>query len=154
MGVDGEEKAIARIGHLLIQSRYLSVISVKWWSSCHGTFSRKPSGAIILRFNSRYGSEFKIYTRRYTQDVKQDANLAIPQQRQTFPKNEIINGKKVSLLFVLFESSEKIQTSICQQQVSDFISQTVLDEESELRKYSNDRKSKFECVLKTRTHFE
>jgi hypothetical protein len=58
-----------------------------------------------------------------TQDVKQDANLAIPQQRQTFPKNETINGKKVSLLFVLFESSEKIQTSICQQQVSDFISQ-------------------------------
>jgi hypothetical protein len=89
-----------------------------------------------------------------TQDVKQDANLAIPQQRQTFPKNEIINGKKVSLLFVLFESNEKIQTSICQQQVSDFISQTVLDEKSELRKYSNDRKSKFECVLKTRTHFE
>jgi hypothetical protein len=51
-----------------------------------------------------------------TQDVKQDANLTIPQQRQNFSKNEIINGKKVSLLFVLFESSEKIQTtSICQQ---------------------------------------
>ncbi len=57
--------AIAGIGHLLIQSRYLSVISVRWWSSCHGTFSRKPPGAITLRCNSRYGSEFKIYTRRY-----------------------------------------------------------------------------------------
>jgi hypothetical protein len=29
-----------------------------------------------------------------TQDVKQDANLAITQQRQNFTKNETINGKK------------------------------------------------------------
>ncbi len=57
--------AIARIGHLLIQSRYLRVFCVRWWSSCHGTFSRTPPGAIILRCNSRYGSKFKIYTRRY-----------------------------------------------------------------------------------------
>jgi hypothetical protein len=68
-----------------------------------------------------------------TQDVKQDENLIITQQRQNFPKNETINGKKSRPIcaIVLFESSEKIQTSICQQQVSDFISQTVLDEESE-----------------------
>jgi hypothetical protein len=43
-----------------------------------------------------------------TQDVKQDANLAIPQQRQNFPKNETINGEKYICAIVLFESSEKI----------------------------------------------
>jgi hypothetical protein len=39
-----------------------------------------------------------------TQDVKQDANLVITQQRQNFPKNETINGKKVGLSVLLFFS--------------------------------------------------
>ena len=124
--------AIARIGHLLIQSTYLSVICVRWWSSCHGTFSRKPSGAIILRCNSRYGSEFKIYTRRYARRKtrrKFGHYPATPELSQE--RNNKWKKSRPICAIVLFESSEKIQTSICQQQVSDFISQTVLDEESE-----------------------
>ncbi len=63
--------AIARIGHLLLQSKYLSLICVRWWSSA---FPKRMSWDVfkktfwrnnILRCNSRYGSEFKIYTRRY-----------------------------------------------------------------------------------------
>jgi hypothetical protein len=67
----------------------------------------------------------------------QENLLAIPQQRQNFPKNGTINGKKVSVLLFFSKAARRYRHPSANNKSP---TETVLDEESELRIYSNDPK--------------